>query len=59
MGGWLGARVRGYLGLYELRQQLEATKLRVRRLEQDSKDAWEKLERLEDSTIRMPPKGDA
>ncbi len=58
MGGWLGTRVRGYLGLVELRREVEATKLRVKVLEEDQKDAWQKLEQLEDASREgIPPFG--
>ena len=58
MPGWLGARMRSFV-LGDFGRELEATKLRVKILEQDSKDAWKKLTDLEDSAVRLPPKGDA
>jgi len=58
MAGWLGARMRSYV-LGDLVRELEATKLRVRLLEQNQSDAWKKLAQLEDTAVRLPPKGDA
>lgn len=47
MGGWLGARVRGLLGVESLAREMEATKLRVKLLEQDQDTLEERVETLE------------
>lgn len=50
MPGWLGARLRGLVGLSDLVREVEATKLRVRLLEQDMRDSILQIDELDART---------